>query len=268
MSHVTSPDQSLPLSRFHLPRHLAIVMDGNGRWAKSRRKPRHYGHVKGTKVAKDIITECSRMGIQYLTLYAFSTENWLRPSFEVGFLMTLLKKYLKKETQNLVKENIRFCVLGDVGRLPADVQKQIELSMQATQGCTGLKLAFALSYGSRQEIVNAVQAIAHQVQAGKISPDQINEAVVESCLGTHGTPDPDLLIRTSGEKRISNFLLWQIAYSEFYFSETLWPDFTKVSLQEALLDYSLRERRFGKVSANHVEGKPSQIGKEFENIAP
>jgi undecaprenyl diphosphate synthase len=247
-----------------LPKHLAIVMDGNGRWAKLKRKPRHYGHVKGTQVAKQIITECSRLGIKHLTLYAFSTENWFRPSFEVSFLMSLLKKYLRKETQNLVKENIRFSVLGDLQRLPVDVQKQIDVSMKLTSQCTGLHLAFALSYGSRQEIVLATQEIAKRVAAGQLVADEIDESLFESFLGTHGTPDPDLLIRTSGELRVSNFLLWQIAYSEFYFSDILWPDFTKATLHEAILDFSGRDRRFGKVGMSATSGF---AGSEIENTS-
>ncbi len=247
-----------------LPAHLAIVMDGNGRWAKLKRKPRHYGHVKGTQVAKEIITECSRIGIKHLTLYAFSTENWFRPSFEVGFLMALLKKYLKKETQNLVKENIRFSVLGDLDRLPADVQKQIHESMKQTSNCDGLRLTFALSYGSRQEIVKATKEIAAKVALGQLTVDEVDEVVFADHLGTQGTPDPDLLIRTSGEQRISNFLLWQIAYAEFYFSNVLWPDFKKSDLHSAILEFSRRERRFGKV--DQVESTSLQ-GKAFENTA-
>lgn len=259
-----SPDRDQATFTHRMPRHLAIVMDGNGRWAKLKRKPRHYGHVKGTQVAKQIITECSRLGIKHLTLYAFSTENWFRPSFEVSFLMALLKKYLYKETQNLVKENIRFSVLGDLHRLPADVQKQIMVSMKLTSQCTGLQLTFALSYGSRQEIVMATQEIAKKVASGHLAPEAINESLFESFLGTHGTPDPDLLIRTSGELRISNFLLWQIAYSEFYFSNILWPDFTKTALHAALLDYSARERRFGKVAPST---QPLYAGSEIENTS-
>lgn len=264
LSHPQQQNQfDLSSQSLRLPAHLAIVMDGNGRWAKQKRKPRHYGHVKGTQVAKNIITECSRLGIKHLTLYAFSTENWLRPSFEVGFLMALLKKYLKKETQNLVKENIRFSVLGDMGRLPHDVQEQIVASMNQTSTCTGLQLTFALSYGSRQEIVKATKAIASKVAAGELSIDAIDESVFAEHLGTKGTPDPDLLIRTSGEQRISNFLLWQIAYSEFYFSNVLWPDFTKMDLHSAILEFTQRERRFGKVAT--TDASTSLQGKAFEN---
>lgn len=229
-----------------LPRHLAIIMDGNGRWAKKRFKPRSFGHVKGTRVAKDIIHECSRMGIEHLTLYAFSQENWMRSSVEVQFLMKLLKKYLRKETHNLVKENIRFTVLGELEQLPLDVREQIQDSIQATSGCSGLHLVFALSYGSRQEITNGVREIAEKVKSGEIDPREISEATVHAHLGTYGTPDPDFIIRTSGEKRISNFLLWQAAYSELYFSPLLWPDFKIHDLKLALEDFAARERRFGR----------------------
>lgn len=231
-----------------LPKHIAIIMDGNGRWAQLKRKPRTFGHVKGTRVAKKIITDCSRRGIKNLTLYAFSTENWFRPQAEVSLLMTILRRYLKKETQNLVKENIRFSVIGDTSRIPADVMKSIESAAAATSHCTGLNLIFALSYGSRQEITTAVQAIAQRVASGELAVQDIDEALVNSSLSTYPTPDPDLIIRTSGEQRLSNFLLWQAAYAEFYFTETLWPSFTEAHLEEALKVFASRQRRFGKVS--------------------
>ena len=230
-----------------IPQHLAIIMDGNGRWAGLRGKPRTYGHIKGTRVAKKMITECSRLGVKYLTLYAFSTENWLRPQPEVSLLMKLLERYLARETQNLIKENIRFTIIGDLDNLPADTVKSIESAMLATAKCTGLRLVFALSYGSRQELTEMVKAIVEKVQRQEISIDDIDEVTVNEHLATFPTPDPDLIIRTSGEKRLSNFLLWQAAYSEFYFAETLWPDFTKNDLYQALENYSLRQRRFGKL---------------------
>lgn len=229
-----------------IPQHLAIIMDGNGRWAQQRSHPRVYGHVKGTRIAKKIITECSRLGVKHLTLYAFSTENWFRPSKEIQLLMNLLRKYLKRETTNLIKENIRFTTIGETERLPADVLHAIENSKQATSHCTGLNLVFALSYGSRQEITQALKAIAHQIEQGQLKSQDIDEALIHSHLSTN-CPDPDLVIRTSGEKRISNFLLWQSAYSELYFTDTLWPDFTTQDLHLAFQDYSQRERRFGKV---------------------
>ena len=232
-----------------MPQHLAIIMDGNGRWAQLRGKPRTFGHVKGTRVAKKIITACSRRGIKNLTLYAFSSENWFRPQMEVTFLMQILRRYLKRETANLVKENIRFSVIGEWDRLPADVITSIQGAMEATQKCTGLHLVFALSYGSRQEITTAVKEIATQVAAGRLKPEDIDEALIQSTLSTYPSPDPDLIIRTSGEQRLSNFLMWQAAYSEFYFEEILWPDFTEAELDKALHSYALRQRRFGKVES-------------------
>lgn len=237
-------------SAVKIPQHLAVIMDGNGRWAQKKGHPRMYGHVKGTRVAKKIITECSRIGIKHLTLYAFSTENWMRPDSEVSFLMRILKKYLKRETANLIKENIRFSTIGDLDHIPSDVVMEIEQSKKLTSKCTGLHLVFALSYGSRQEITQAVQNIAAQVQSGQLSLADINEALVHRNLQTN-TPDPDLIIRTSGEQRISNFLLWQSAYSELYFTSTLWPDFTKDDLHQALINFSHRDRRFGRVNSIH-----------------
>jgi len=225
-------------------------MDGNGRWAQLRHKPRIFGHIKGTRVAKKIITACSRKGIKNLTLYAFSTENWMRPQAEVTFLMDLLRRYLKNETENLVKENIHFSVIGDISRIPSDVKSAIASAMSATANCSGLRLVFALSYGSRQEITSAIQAIAAKVSAGEITPAEIDESVVSAALSTYPTPDPDLIIRTSGELRLSNFLMWQAAYSEFYFTSTLWPDFTERDLDVALQDFQARQRRFGTVSKN------------------
>ncbi len=231
----------------NIPQHLAIIMDGNGRWARLRNKPRTYGHIKGTRVAKKIITECSRIGIKYLTMYAFSTENWLRPRSEVSLLMRLLQRYLAKETENLVKENIRFSIIGDLETLPAETVRAIESAMRATEKCTGLQLIFALSYGSRQEIIDMVKAVAEKVQKNELTISEIDELVITEHLSTYPAPNPDLIIRTSGEKRLSNFLLWQAAYSEFYFADTFWPDFTKSDLYDALENYSLRQRRFGKL---------------------
>jgi undecaprenyl diphosphate synthase len=233
-----------------LPHHLAIIMDGNGRWAELRRKPRAYGHIKGTRVAKKIITECSRLGVKWLTMYAFSTENWFRPQMEVNLLLRILRRYLEKETGNLIKENIRLTVIGETDRLPADLRKSLEASIKATENCTGLRLVFALSYGSRQEITSAVKNIAKMVQDGQISPEKINEDLIGKSLWTFPAPDPDLIIRTSGEERLSNFLLWQAAYSEFHFTDTLWPDFDRHELIEALNDFSSRQRRFGRVMNN------------------
>ncbi len=233
-----------------LPKHIAIIMDGNGRWAQLKRRPRTFGHIKGTRVAKKIITSCSRRGVQNLTLYAFSSENWLRPLNEVSFLMRLLRRYLGRETDNLIKENIKFSVIGDLSQVPSDVCEAIKNAAESTSRCTGLNLVFALGYGSRQEITAAVKKIAEQVAAGQISCDDINENLVSKNLSTYPTPDPDFIIRTSGEQRLSNFLLWQAAYAEFYFTEVLWPNFTESHLEEALKSFSSRQRRYGKVSTD------------------
>lgn len=236
-------------------KHLAIIMDGNGRWAEGRNKSRTYGHVKGTRVAKQIITECADLGIQHLTLYAFSSENWLRPAAEVSFLMALLKKYLLRETKNLIKKNIQFTAIGDLKNLPVDVAEAIRVSEKMTSHCTGLKLTFALSYGSRQEITAAFQSLALDIQSGNLKSENITSEMIQSRLLTNTMPDPDLVIRTSGEKRISNFLLWQSAYSEFYFSDVLWPDFTKADLLTALTDYFARDRRFGRVKIKEKQNE-------------
>ena len=225
-------------------------MDGNGRWAQVRGRPRTYGHIKGARVAKKIITACAERHPQNLTLYAFSSENWLRPAPEVFFLMNLLRRYLTKETATLVKQNIRFKAIGDMSKLPEDVIKAITYATQATSRNTGMNLIFAISYGSRQEITEAVRKLAQRVADGEMTPGEVDESSIHNSLFTTGFPDPDLIIRTSGEHRLSNFLMWQAAYSEFYFCETLWPDFTQQDLELALLSYLKRERRFGAVT-NH-----------------
>lgn len=234
--------------------HIAIIMDGNGRWAQQRHKPRTFGHVKGTRVAKKIITHAADKGIKYLTLYAFSAENWSRPSTEVSFLMALLERYLRKETENLVKKNIKFTTIGSTEKIPEGIKKHIHLAAERTKNCTGLELCFALSYGSRQEIAIAMRKIAFQVSEGRLRPEGVDEQVIQENLMTGSRPDPDLVIRTSGEFRLSNFLLWQCAYSEFYFSPILWPDYTTADFDQACQNYFSRERRFGKVRIeNHVE---------------
>lgn len=233
-----------------LPKHLAIIMDGNGRWAQLRGKPRTFGHIKGARVAKKIITACSEKGISHLTLYAFSTENWLRPATEVLFLMNLLRRYLKKETENLMKQNIRFSTIGEIHRLPVDIQDAIDYAVQKTSANTGLHLTFAISYGSRQEITCAVKELAELVKSGDLDPTDIDESKIHQALMTKGQPDPDLIIRTSGEHRLSNFMLWQAAYSEFYFSDTLWPEFSISDLDVAILNFARRERRFGATTQN------------------
>lgn len=228
-----------------LPKHIAIIMDGNGRWAKLRHKPRTFGHLKGTRVAKKIITACREKGIESLTLYAFSAENWLRPSSEVSFLMAILKRYLKREVGALVQNNIQFRAIGDLTKLSQDVLETIQYVTEQTKNCSGMQLTFALSYGGRQEIAAAVKSIAQDIADGTLDPQDISEATIDSRLWSRPTPDPDLVIRTSGEERISNFLLWQIAYAEFYFTPTLWPDFTVDDLDLALSHFMSRERRFG-----------------------
>lgn len=234
----------------NLPQHVAIIMDGNGRWAQLRGRPRTYGHIKGARVAKQIITACSEKKMKNLTLYAFSSENWLRPQAEVFFLMNLLRRYLKKETASLVKQNIRFRAIGDLSKLPMDVLKAIDYATEITAQNSGLNLVFAISYGSRQEITDAVRAIVQRVESGDLKSTNIDESSIHNALYTSAWADPDLIIRTSGEHRLSNFLLWQAAYSEFYFCETLWPDFSAADLEIALLSFMKRERRFGAIQTH------------------
>ena len=234
--------------------HVAIIMDGNGRWAQIRNKPRTFGHIKGARVAKKIITHASDIGLKHLTLYTFSIENWFRPATEVSFLMKLLERYLKKETENLFKKNIKFSVIGEVEKLSANIQSSIEYAINRTRDCTGLEVCFAISYGSRQEITNAVKKIATQVSNGEVQVSEIDEVMLNQNLMTAARPDPDLVIRTSGEYRLSNFMMWQCAYSEFFFSDTLWPDFDAVEFDRACNSYHARHRRFGKLeSAIHAE---------------
>lgn len=228
-------------------KHVAIIMDGNGRWAQMRGRPRTYGHVKGVRVAKKIITHASRLGLQNLTLYAFSTENWFRPQEEVSVLMKLMERYLIRETENLIKENIQFHTIGDLSKVPEKARNLIIQARQRTAHCSGLKLTFAISYGSRQELIGAVQSIASDLKEGKINLSEINEDMISRKLATAHCPDPDLIIRTSGEYRLSNFLMWQASYSELYFSPILWPDFKENDLNKALTDFKNRSRRFGRI---------------------
>lgn len=231
-----------------LPTHIAIIMDGNGRWAKQRGLDRIFGHQQGVNAVRNVIEASAELGIKYLTLYAFSTENWGRPDEEVNALMNIMIQSLNKETDTLLKNNIRMLTIGDTGRLSDDVRERLDESINLTSGCTGLNLIIAISYSSRWEILEAAKQIATQVKSGKIGIDQIDEQVFENFLSTKDIPDPDLMVRTSGEKRISNFLLWQMAYTELYISEILWPDFSKEHLYEAVIDYQKRERRFGRTS--------------------
>lgn len=230
----------------NLPQHLAIIMDGNGRWAKVRGHNRFFGHVRGAKVAKTIVEECARLGVPYLTLFAFSTENWQRPVDEVSFLMRLLVRKLRRERDLLKRENIRFQCIGDIRRLPEYVRNEVLRTIEATHRNTGMVLTFALSYGGRQELTATMRTLAEQIKNGELTPDQITEELISETLPSAFLPDPDLLIRTSGECRISNFLLWQSAYSEIYFESAAWPDFDIPLLHQALNSFAGRERRFGR----------------------
>ncbi len=229
-----------------LPKHIAVIMDGNGRWAKNQGASRIFGHQNGVKSVKDTIEAATELGVQYITLYAFSTENWNRPAEEVNALMELLVKTIYDETPTLNKNNIRLLAIGDIKSLPAKCQQQLAGAMKETEKNTRLNLVLALSYSAKWEIINAVKQIAEEVKAGKITSSAINESVFESHLSTAGIPHPELMIRTSGECRVSNFLLWQLAYAEFYFTETLWPDFRREDFYKAIISYQQRERRFGK----------------------
>ncbi len=233
------------------PRHIAIIMDGNGRWAEKRRHNRDFGHAKGVERAREITRECAKLGIEALTLYTFSTENWQRPVMEVNFLMKLLLRYLKFETQEIIENNLRFRAVGFTEMLPQPIQKELQRLTEATAKNTGMFLNIALSYGSRQEITQVIRSIAADVKEGKLALEQIDEAAVSARLFTRESPDPDLLLRTGGDQRISNFLLWQAAYAELYFTEKCWPDFTIADLHAALTTFQGRERRFGKVLRYH-----------------
>ncbi|OEH85848.1 isoprenyl transferase [Desulfuribacillus stibiiarsenatis] len=228
-----------------IPKHIAIIMDGNGRWANKRGLPRIAGHKAGMNVVKEITRESSNLGIQYLTLYAFSTENWKRPTDEVNFLMKLPEEYLQSELKDLVKNNVQVRMIGDIQQLPDFTRRAVEQAIEDTKGNTGLVLNFALNYGSRLEMLTAIKEIANDISNHKIKIDDITEASISSRLMTAGIPDPDLLIRTSGEIRLSNFLLWQLAYTEFYFSDTLWPDFSMDEYHMAIANYMKRARRYG-----------------------
>ncbi|XEC97141.1 isoprenyl transferase [Paenibacillus tarimensis] len=234
-----------PLMKDNIPRHVAIIMDGNGRWAKSRGLPRAAGHRSGMKTVKRITMAADRLGIKYLTLYAFSTENWKRPKSEVEFLMKLPQEFLSIELDDLVKNNVQVKMMGYRESLPEYTLEAIEEAIRATAGNTGLVLNFALNYGSRKEMLDAVRKLSAEVKEGRLDPEQIEEHHYERCLLTHGIPDPDLLIRTSGELRISNFMLWQLAYSELWFTNVYWPEFSDEHFYEAIREYQRRARRYG-----------------------
>jgi len=237
-----------------IPRHVAIIMDGNGRWAKRRGFPRIRGHEEGVRRVEEVVRAAQDMGIRYLTLYTFSKENWRRPREEVNFLMNLLSSYLDGKINGLIEDNVILNMIGELNDLPENLQKKLLRTRKDSEKNTGITLTLALSYSSRAEIVRACAKIAREVKSGKLDPDRIDEATVSGNLFTSGMPDPELLIRTSGEMRISNFLLWQISYSELYVTQKLWPEFTREELEKAVTDYRSRERRFGTTEA--VKGLP------------
>ena len=231
-----------------IPTHIAIIMDGNGRWAKQRGTQRIFGHKNAIGAVRSTIEASAELGVKYLTLYAFSTENWSRPKAEVDALMGLLVNTINSETESLVKNNISLKTIGDKGSLPKNVQKKLDEIVEYTSKCTGLTVVLALSYSSRWEILNAVKRLSSDVLQNKVDLENIDDTLFGNYLTTSGIPDPDLMIRTSGEYRISNFLMWQLAYAELYFTSTLWPDFGKEDLYQAIIDFQKRERRFGKIS--------------------
>ncbi|MDE6936942.1 MAG: isoprenyl transferase [Lachnospiraceae bacterium] len=235
------------MGHMRIPQHVAIILDGNGRWAKSKGMPRNYGHAQGSKNVERICEDAYRMGIKYLTVYAFSTENWSRPKDEVDALMKLLRNYMKTCLKTAAKNDMKIRVIGDVTKLDPDIRSRIEELEEATKNNGGLNFQIAINYGSRDEIIRAVRKLAAACAEKTLLPEEIDEAALERCLDTHDIPDPDLLIRTSGELRLSNYLLWQLAYTEFYFTDVPWPDFTKAELMKAVDQYNARDRRYGRV---------------------
>ncbi len=243
----------MQLDTNNIPQHIAIIMDGNGRWAAEKGKPRSFGHQAGVDTVRRITSECTRLGVKYLTLYTFSTENWNRPATEVAALMGLVLTSLEDEI--FMKNNVRFRVIGDLKRLPEEVRQKLHETEEHTAANTAMTMVIALSYSSRWEITEATRQIANEVKAGTLTPADINEDTIAQHMATAFMPDPDLLIRTGGEERISNYLLWQIAYSELYFCDTFWPDFSEEELQRAIANYQQRQRRFGKTGAQIEEAK-------------
>lgn len=241
------------IDKSRLPVHIAVIMDGNGRWAKEKGEDRLFGHYHGVESVRDTVEGCAELGVQYLTLYAFSTENWERPEPEVNGLMNLLAETIRQEVPTLTRNNIRLQTIGDTEMLPAHARKELAEAIELTSKNTGLTLIMALSYSSRWELVQAAKKIAHTVKAGELDPDGITPEVFQNYLSTASIPDPELMIRTSGEHRISNFLLYQLAYAELYFTNTRWPDFRKQHLYEAIKDFQKRERRFGK-TGEQIQG--------------
>lgn len=266
---ISVQEQQVQLSLMNsgrMPKHVAVIMDGNGRWAEERGKPRFEGHREGMERVRSTVKTCSKLGVSYLTLYAFSIENWKRPVPEVRFLMSLLESYLVREVDELDANNVRICAIGKINALPKAVQKILQSAMERTKKNDGLTLTLALSYGSRWDIQRAVQVMAMDVRRGKLSPEDLTEQTLASYLQTSGMPDPDLIIRTSGEMRLSNFLLWEAAYAELYVTETLWPEFTEQELYKGLASYVLRERRFGKTSAQVQPESQAQSRSTLERI--
>ena len=236
------------IRRDRLPRHIAMIMDGNGRWAQKKGGERLFGHRNGVESVRQVVEAAGELGVEYLTLYAFSTENWRRPRTEIDGLMTLLTNTIANETKKLNDNNVRLLVIGNITDLPKSVQKRLMQSVDFLSGNTGLTLVLALSYSGRWEITEAIKRMCNEVKSGKLDPENVDSMLLESYLATSFMPDPELLIRTSGERRISNFLLWQLAYTELYFTPVLWPDYRKEHFYEAIIDFQRRERRFGKVS--------------------
>lgn len=250
-----------------VPEHIGIIMDGNGRWAKSRGKSRVFGHREGVRSVRDIVEACGQIGVQYLTLYAFSTENWKRPKDEVSMLMRLLVSSLRQEINSLHKNDVRLNVIGELSKLPKEAQAELLESIEKTKKNKGLVLTLALSYSGRWDITRAMKSVAMDVRKGKVSPEDIDEKMIASYLSTAGMPDPDLLIRTSGELRISNFLLWQIAYTEMYITECFWPEFRRDQLYKAVESFQSRERRYGMVSEQlKTASKRSTLKDELINV--
>lgn len=248
-----------------IPQHIAIIMDGNGRWAKSKGMPRAIGHREGVRSVREIVTVCGELGVKYLTLYAFSTENWRRPKDEVSTLMSLLVTSLRQEINDLHKNKIRLTTIGDLTQLPKEAQRELQDAVERTKDNPGLTLNLALSYSGRWDVVRAIRRIAIESRSGKISPEDIDERLVASFLSTAGIPDPDLLIRTSGEMRLSNFLLWELAYTEFFISPVYWPQFRRTELYEAVLSFQKRERRFGLVS-EQLSNTPARATVKEERV--
>jgi undecaprenyl diphosphate synthase len=248
--------ESSALDLQRLPQHVAIIMDGNGRWAQRRGLSRIEGHKRGKDSVRAVVEEARRLGIPYLSLFAFSTENWERPRPEVNALMSLLRRYLRTELNRMMDRGVRLVAIGDVGRLPAAVRVDLAAAIEKTKNNRDLTVGLCVSYGGREDLVEAMRAVAREVRAGRIEPEEIDASVIDRYVGTAGIPDPDLLIRTSGEMRVSNFFLWQIAYTEIYVTDTLWPDFREEEFVRALVHYQRRERRFGRVN----ESDERQIG--------